>query len=248
MLANRMIAGSTLGAVSFTTPGTYSWVAPAGVTSVCAVCIGAGADASDINGYGASGGALAYKNNIAVTPGASYTVFVASGGSSSRSYFIDTATVSAGIGSNRTGDGGGNGGQGGLGGSGNPCGGGGGAGGYSGDCGGGGSYTYPGNDGLAGSGGGAGGGAWGGSGKGGCGGGGVGLLGTGSSGGTSTGGGNAGSGGSSGSVSSGVDGAAGGGYGGGGGGMTTGGSGGNGASGAVRLVWGPGKSYPSNAI
>ncbi len=85
---------------TYTTPGTYSWVAPAGVTSVAAVAVGGGG-AGNIgssyfyycccipvfvrcSGAGGAGGALAYRNAVSVTPGTSYTVVVgtASGSSS----------------------------------------------------------------------------------------------------------------------------------------------------------------------
>ena len=44
-----------------------TWTAPANVTAVSVVCIGAGFQA---------GGALAYKNNIEVVPGNSYSLLV----------------------------------------------------------------------------------------------------------------------------------------------------------------------------
>lgn len=70
------------GQQAYTTPGTYTWVAPAGVTSVSIVAIGAGGSAN--SGYyagtarqaGASGGNLRYVNNLTVIPGNSYTVVV----------------------------------------------------------------------------------------------------------------------------------------------------------------------------
>lgn len=68
------------GQQAYTTPGTYTWVCPTGVTSVSVVCVGGGAGGG---GYGAgapTGGALGYKNNIAVTPGTSYTIVVGAGG------------------------------------------------------------------------------------------------------------------------------------------------------------------------
>lgn len=55
-----------------------SWTAPAGVTSVCVVLIGAGGAAatgsSDRSAGG--GGALVYKNNIPVTPGTNYSYYL----------------------------------------------------------------------------------------------------------------------------------------------------------------------------
>ena len=69
----------------FTTPGTYTWTAPVGVTSVSVVCVGGGGGGvrvpySSSRTSGAGGGGLAWKNNILVTPGQSYTVVVGSGG------------------------------------------------------------------------------------------------------------------------------------------------------------------------
>lgn len=188
------------GQIAYTSPGSYSWVAPATVTSVSIVAVGGGG--AGVGG----GGALAYLNNYSVTPGTSYTVTVGSGGnnqnngnpSSFNSNFPranggywNSSTVATPAG---TYTGGGNGGNAGRGGGGEN--GGAGAGGYTG-AGGDGAWPHhspsapgphgptPGYiyDGFAGSGGGGGGGA---SGQintgGGGGGGGVGILGQGTSG------------------------------------------------------------------
>jgi len=103
--------------------GTYTWRCPPGVTSVCVVCIGGGSASQGSNASGNGGGAgggLGWKNNIPVTPGADYTVFVGKGGnlngtnpSGEESYFISAATVRGGpgaylVGGGYTGDGGGN--------------------------------------------------------------------------------------------------------------------------------------------
>lgn len=212
--------GAAPGQQAYTTAGTYSWVAPTGVTSVSVVTVGAGDNASQ-------GGALAYKNNITVIPGNSYTVVVQPGNTSpsDRSSFISNATVSAGAGIGfRTGDGGGNGGtSNGLAG--------GGAGGYSGN-GGNGASTGTNGDG---------GGGGGGSTR--SGGGGVGLLGQGSNGiAVAGGGGTGGSGGTNGQTrfNPGGDGGV---YGGGFGSST---SNGNAGGGAVRIIWpGTTRAFPS---
>lgn len=73
------------GQEEFTSPGTYTWVCPQGVTAVSVVCIGGGGggDAgSDLVGVGGGGGGggLAFRNNITVIPGQSYTVVVGAGG------------------------------------------------------------------------------------------------------------------------------------------------------------------------
>jgi hypothetical protein len=143
------------GSVEYTTGGSYQWTAPANVTSVSAVVIGAGGGGGGgHDASGGNGGALAWKNNISVTPGTAYTVVVGNGGTGgstttthgtagTASYFISTGTVYAAGGeqgyyddtgtpasytTGRTGDGGGNGGGNGS----STRGGGGGAGGYSG--------------------------------------------------------------------------------------------------------------------
>lgn len=91
-----------VGQQAYTTAGTYTWVAPAGVTSVSAVVVGGGG--GRINWgcegrAGGGGGALAYKNNISVTPGSSYTVIVGAAspsGTGGTSSFVNTSTVAAG--------------------------------------------------------------------------------------------------------------------------------------------------------
>lgn len=251
-----------IGEAAFTAPGTYSWTAPAGVTSVSIVCVGGGGGGggtSDIGaGGGGGGGGLGYKNNYTVVPGNSYTVVVGTGGDGgadgSDSYFISPSIVKGGGGGRGYDDSGGGGGgdyvgtgggYGGYGGDGtadygaapNLFGGGGGAGGYSGNGGNGGSSENS-SDGTTGSGGAAGGGSsvFGA-------GGGVGILGSGSSGGGGTNSHYGGYGGSSGSDGGMTTSAIAGLYGGGGIGDT--GSGHSGAGGAVRIIWGAGRSFPS---
>lgn len=124
------------GQQAFTSPGTYSWIAPADVYQISAVCIGGGAGGG--GGYAGGGGAggLGWKNAIPVTPGQSYTVVVGAGGAGGAkgatiweagagahggdSYFISTSTVcgragqggtSATTGGSYIGDGGGAGGS-----------------------------------------------------------------------------------------------------------------------------------------
>jgi len=174
---NQRSFGTPPGQQAYTSAGTYSWVAPTGVTKVSVVCVAAGSpteQTSDKRGSGAAG-CLSYKNTITVIPANSYTVYIANGtydqSSFNETYFNSAATVRAYRDSTRVGDGGGNGGS-------NSSDGGGGAGGYAGN---------GGNGGSGGAGGGGGGGGYvlsnsntisnGG------GGGGVGLLGQGSSGG-----------------------------------------------------------------
>ena len=244
------------GSQSYTSAGTYSWVAPAGVTSVSAVTIGKGGKGTAYCNcgyyvFGGSGGGLGYRNNISVTPSASYTVYVPCycyGGAST--YFINLCTVSGSNNGSHGGTGGGNGGGGGYW-TYDCCpkaAGGGGAGGYSGagGCGGGALGLSGGN--------GAGGGAAGGNGASSGGasagkpGGGVGLFGQGSSGTSGT---NAG-GGSGGTSACGFTAGS---YGGGARASNNGAPGPgspntyNGAGGAVRIVW-PGntRTFPSTGV
>jgi hypothetical protein len=241
-----------VGEQAYTTPGTFSWTAPAGVTSVSVVCVGGGGNGSTASFGGGGGGGLGWKNNISVTPGQSYTVVV--GNSGETSYFSSTSIVagyggststgtSGGTGGSYTGDGGGNGGVGGVAGDANSRAGAGGAGGYSGNGGNGGSYSggwTVSTAGTGGAGGGGGNGYY--SGRVGGGGGGVGILGEGASGSgggfVSNSSGYRGQGGSGGEGGSQI--ATGGAYGGGGGNES-----GSGGQGAVRIIWGGNRSFPS---
>lgn len=246
-----------IGESVYTTPGTYSWTAPANVTSVCAVCVGAGGGYNSTQS-GGGGGGLGWKNNIAVVPGQSYTVFVGSASINATgqdSWFVSTSTVRGQGGQGRIGGGwvGDGGGSGGTAPSTSTYGikGGAGAGGYTGN--GGDRPASSAANGLPGQGGGGGSGAENSTSGYAGGGGGVGLYGQGASG---AGGvcstntpntvGRGGSGGTDG-VNGGAAGGNGGVHGGGGSGGYSGGGGVAGGSGGVRIIWGPGRSYPTNA-
>jgi hypothetical protein len=259
----ELVDGPPTGQVEYTTPGVYNWQAPEGVTSVCAVAIGSGGGGNhgQSSTYtGGGGGGLGWRNNITVVPGTFYNVVVGAGGAGSGtgpsgtgpggngqdSYFLNPNTVVKGgrgfganpnnaSGGNYTGDGGGNGGNGGNVIDINPVGfvvgGGGGAGGYTGDGGKGGVNTSnpsenPSGDGA---GGGAGGGIqWAG--------GGVGIYGSGPSGSGVSGNSGFGGGGSGGTDGTSTDGGT---YGGGGAYRSSG------SDGAVRIIWGEGRSFPN---
>ena len=238
-----------IGQVAYTTAGTYSWTVPNGVSTVCAVLVGGGSQTSNGGTGGYPGGGLRYINDMPVTSGQTYTVVVggAAGNSSiSRSgntYIQANAGTDVGgtgttVGSGPFGGtvGGGNGGDGGGSSSGFGFGGGGGAGGYSGNggSGGGGGANGVGGSGSSGSGGGGGGGGGSGTGGGGSNGGGVGIYGQGSNGSGGAGGRYGGSSGSAGSSGSGQN------YGGGGSVYSNGSAGG-----AVRIIWGAGRAFPS---
>jgi hypothetical protein len=261
-----IVTEEPVGQVEYITPGTYSWTAPAGVTSVSAVAVGGGGSggAAYWSGGGGGGGGLGWKNNIPVVPGSDYTVVVGAGGvgvtanggglgtAGGESYFINNTVVqggsggagvgvstndnvarAGGVGGTFVGDGGAVGGTGGTS-SGDSAGGGGGSAGYSGAGG-----RGAGSEGAfgAGLGGGAAGGvtssATAGSG------GGVGLQGEGVSGATASAGGSGGA-----AASASVGGL----YGGGGGGQSSDAKtvpGSNGGNGAVRIIWGTGRAFPS---
>ena len=71
------------GSDSYTTAGTFTWVAPVGVTKVSVVAVGGGQGGYGgyINsGGGGAGGRLRFINNFTVTPGNSYSVVVGAGG------------------------------------------------------------------------------------------------------------------------------------------------------------------------
>ena len=240
-----------------------TWTAPADVTLVHVVAVGAGAEAGSTAG---GGGGLGWKNNITVVPGQNYTVVVGQGGqnkSNEHSYFIDQSTVmgrggASSSGGTWVGDGGGNGGNG-VGGGTYANTGSGGAGGYTGNGGSGtnGSTALVQPDANSGA---AGGSSYnhGGYSTGGAG---VGVYGKGATGVTGAGGihpqyhpnptsaGTGGSGGGNPSSSYGHTNAAN--YGGGGGGGGSGAGGGNSGYGAVRIVWGGGpgtRAFPSTNV
>lgn len=275
------------GQVLFTSSSV--WLVPANVTSICGLCIGGGGNGCAGNailtagtgygggGLGGGGGALAYVNNIPVTPGEYLTITV--GGVAGSSYILRGGSVLVGAGggysatpatypSSPSPGAGGSVlvGTGGAGGSGIT------AGGYATGAGGAGGYSGAGGSGASGgSGGGGGGGGTGGTLAGGTdpfilayygggGGGGVGVLGEGASGASGysnpSGFGEPGFGGSGGATgSTGTGGLYGGG---GGGGMTifylyqnpanssvVNFPGYGGVSGAVRIIWGAGRAFPS---
>lgn len=93
-----------MGSVTYNTPGTYTWICPPGVTSVTVECWGGGGRGGERttgnNVALAGGGGGAYSRSvISVTPGASYTINVAAGSSSTSaggdSWFGSSSTVMA---------------------------------------------------------------------------------------------------------------------------------------------------------
>ena len=72
------IKGSDAGGHRYTIAGSYSWTAPAGVTTVHIVAIGGGGGGTRVGAGG--GGELRYKNTVSVTPSNVYAVVVGVGG------------------------------------------------------------------------------------------------------------------------------------------------------------------------
>ena len=89
------------GQQAFTTPGTYTWIAPPGVTTVSVVVVGGGGrggfggQSATYRASGGGGGGLGYRNNITVIPGQAYTVVVGAGGSTSIAVAADTSSLGA---------------------------------------------------------------------------------------------------------------------------------------------------------
>jgi hypothetical protein len=86
------------GQQAFTSPGTFSWIAPANVDIVSVVAVGGGGGGQNnwSNPAGAGAG-LGWRNNISVEPGTSYTVEVGAGGGNGsnggNSFFQALSTV-----------------------------------------------------------------------------------------------------------------------------------------------------------
>lgn len=82
-IATKSVATTDYGGIKFTSPvNTYIyWTVPAGVDSICVAAIGGGAS----GGYqvGGGGGGAAYANSIAVTPGQQIRILVGQGGGTS---------------------------------------------------------------------------------------------------------------------------------------------------------------------
>jgi hypothetical protein len=103
---------SSAGSIIYCTPGTYSWTAPAGVTSVSVLVVQAGYNGNcqtynphicSYNGstdyvvvgipYGGQGGALAWRNNISVTPGSTYPIYVGAPGYRSSFNYVSSSCL-----------------------------------------------------------------------------------------------------------------------------------------------------------
>jgi hypothetical protein len=68
---------SPVGDIVYKTPGTYTYIVPAGITSINILGIGAGGGGEyDWSSAGGGGGCLAYVNNVTVTPGQTIAITV----------------------------------------------------------------------------------------------------------------------------------------------------------------------------
>lgn len=74
--SNSITTSLAPGSQAYTTVGTFTWVAPTGVTSVSAVGISGASSKARPHRLG---GTLSYINNSSTTPGTSYTVVVGNG-------------------------------------------------------------------------------------------------------------------------------------------------------------------------
>lgn len=102
---NSMKSGTTTpgNVVDFTTPGTYSWTVPLGVTSLNVLCIGGGGgggtskQSDGASGGGGGGGGGIKSGTLSVNPGQTVTVIVGAGGAGAEGTTIsDTVGKSGG--------------------------------------------------------------------------------------------------------------------------------------------------------
>jgi len=94
---------SAYATVTYTTPGTYTWTCPEGITIISMVGIGGGGGGQQkaAGGAGGAGGLIDYYNAYTVTPGTNYTIVVggrgspgtAAGDNGDATYFIDAAAT-----------------------------------------------------------------------------------------------------------------------------------------------------------
>jgi len=93
-------SGIPAGQRTYDVPGTYSFQVPSDTYSISVLCVGGGGGGASgvansatlflMYGAGGGGGALAYVNNISVTPGEFLSVVVGAGGPTSNTYGVKT--------------------------------------------------------------------------------------------------------------------------------------------------------------
>lgn len=103
-VANISFATSAPTVLTYATPGTYTWTAPAGVTSVDVLVVAGGGGAK---AGGGGGGGVIYNTSYAVTPSTGYTVTVGAGGTAnasngSNSVFATLTAIGGGFGASDT--------------------------------------------------------------------------------------------------------------------------------------------------
>lgn len=83
MLMGRTSDGSPVGQILFSTAGTFEFIVPEDVNQICGVAVGASCGFGGSRGFGASAGAaggggpgLSWRNHIPVTPGEVLKVFI----------------------------------------------------------------------------------------------------------------------------------------------------------------------------
>jgi hypothetical protein len=79
---NGTVNGTSYTVEQITGPGTCTWVVPQNVNSVDALVVGGGGSGGSRHSGGGGAGGLIYQQGISVTPGASTTIAVGSGGTS----------------------------------------------------------------------------------------------------------------------------------------------------------------------
>lgn len=79
--------------------GSYNWVCPEDVFTVCVALVAggqAGSSSYGSNGLGGKGGGLRWRNNIPVVPGQTYGIIVGSGGTTVTKSYNDTIPITGG--------------------------------------------------------------------------------------------------------------------------------------------------------
>jgi hypothetical protein len=82
-IAQRSVITATV--QSFTSVGTTSWTAPAGVTAIDVLVVAGGGGGGSRHGGGGGAGGVVYKSAFPVVPGSSYIVTVGAGGAGAES-------------------------------------------------------------------------------------------------------------------------------------------------------------------
>ena len=83
-VGSNLVAGfsgpAAPGQQAYTTPGSYQFTVPQGVSSISVVCVGGGGPGKETPPVSGGGAGLGYKNNISVSAGAQLPVVCGAGG------------------------------------------------------------------------------------------------------------------------------------------------------------------------